>query len=177
MIDEIETGIVSYLQQQWPENGGDTALTEFDINLDFEDIVKYPSVSVATERMQVRESTPGTFKMRPTISLYSVYKDVGRANIRRLAIYPMVVASMRMLAGQTLGLDIDELIPTSIDEVHHEKLKDMGAICFQTQFITGFTTESIDPQDAVTLLCENLKYFLGDDNTPGTENATDIITY
>lgn len=174
MIAEIETGIISYLRERWPSNGGTTAVHEFDINLGLDDMVRWPAISVTTERVAVRSIIDGNLNLQPTIGLYSVFKNPAKVAERRLGVYPIVVACMQLLSGETLGLDIDGLKPVSCDEFRHDALKEKGLICFQTLFTTVFTVEAIDTEDAVQLLSERLKYFLGDTNE--NENATDLIS-
>ena len=174
MIAEIETGIISYLKQRWPEFGSGESITEFDINLDFEDITRPISISVATMNIGIKNMPSGCVNIKPQPTLFIVFKDVGKADRRRLKTYPIVETCMMLLTGQDLGLEIDDLRPVSCIEVFHEKLKKMGAVCFQTTFSTEFTVEAIDPEDTVLLLSEQIKYYLGDENT--NENATDLLT-
>lgn len=176
MIADIETKIVEFLKSQWREYGGSTQVNEFDINLDFEDLLNSPAISVATENLEVRVVTPGVIRFKPTISLYTVFRDVGRQDQRRHGVYPVVVASIRLLSGKVLDdLDMDGLTPVSCKEIYHAKLKERGLICFQTQFTTFFDDESIDDQDVVQLLTEGLSYYLGETND--NVNATDEIAY
>lgn len=175
MIAEIETGIVSFLQARWPQFGGATSVNEFDINLDFEDIVRCPALSVATERVGIKRMTGEKFDLVPFMGVYQVFKSPSKIDLRKLGVYPIVISVIQILLGQTLGITaIDGLVPVSCDEVSHEKLKELGSVCFRTVFRTAFTVNAIDMEDAVQLLSENLRYHF--DTVGAIPEANDIVT-
>lgn len=174
MIEDIERGIISHLRDKWDEHGGDTMVHEFDINMDFKDLLNAPSISVATENVAVRQVTDGIIELKPTVSLYLAFKDVGKPDQRRHGIYPIIVAVLRLLSGEDLELEITPLLPVLCREVYHVQLKESGYIAFQLQFTTSFNEERIDDADVVQLLSEGLSYYLGDENVDA--DATDEIT-
>ncbi|MFA5751117.1 MAG: phage protein Gp37 [Candidatus Paceibacterota bacterium] len=175
MLAEIETAIQDYLQSKWSANGGTTIVNRFDIDNEFEDLLKYPAISIATSSIGIQTVTDGCIKMTPVISVFQAFKHVGKPENRRHGVYPIVTACIQLLSGNDLDLEIDYLKPVSCKEVFHAKLKELGAICFETQFETSFDIESIDDNDAVALLTEGISYYLGDENVDA--DATDIINY
>lgn len=175
MIAEIEAKILEVFKEKYGVAMSGSAIHEFDIGMDFSDLKAYPAVSIATENVGVRSVTDGTIEFKPRISIYQVFKNVGKPDQRRLGIYPIVVACVKILSGDDLNLEIDNLQPVSCGEIYHEKLKEMGAICFKTQFETSFTEDAMDDQDIVHLLSEGLSYYLGSEND--TPDATDNLTF
>jgi hypothetical protein len=174
MIADIEQAIISMLKARWALLGNGSALNEFDINLDFNDVLNTPAVAVATEKFGTAFSTDETIKIEPVISLYHVFKNVGKPDQRRLGIYPIVTGCMQILSGQDFGLGIDPLRAAGGNEVYHEKLKMMGLIGYKCDYHTSFNLDPFDPESAddVALLSEGLNYYCN-----SIQVALDAISY
>jgi hypothetical protein len=163
MLAEIEESIPNILRSKWDAMGGTVVVGVFDINKDFEDIIKTPAVSVAIEYIGLNVVVDGVVTFKPNIAVYQVFKDVGKPDQRRQGVYPIVMGCIRILTGSTLDLEIEGLEPVSSNEIYHETLKKLGLICFKTSFKSSFNEESMDDADVVRLLSEGLNYYK--DNT------------
>lgn len=139
-MTKIEAAVVERLKSNWAK------ATEFDITKDFANIISYPSVAVTIEKIGFERAAKlmerGGYELRPTVSVYMVFKAVQPAP-RREGIYPMVTAAALLLAGQTLGLDIDPLEPDGpIVEIINEALVKTGSVCFKMDMRTAFALEA-----------------------------------
>jgi len=174
MIADVEQGMIAMLKSRWALLGNGAALNEFDINLDFNDVLNTPAVAVATEKFGTTFSTDETIHVEPVISLYHVFKNVGKPDQRRLGIYPVVTGCMQILSGQDFGLGIDPLRVAGGNEVYHEKLKTMGLIGYKCDYRTSFDLDPFDPDSSysVALLSEGLNYY-----SNLIQVARDSITY
>lgn len=176
MIEQIETKIIERLQARWATNGGATALAMFDVGKDFEDVLTNAALSIATEKIGFSRKSEG-FEVKIQIAVYVCFKDVGSSKGRRTGVYPMVLGTVAILAGQDLGLeDIDELVPDgSAVEVFHENLKKRGMVGFRIPFTTAFVIDRLLDDATITkLLSEGISYHL-DGNA--TTDAHDEVTY
>jgi len=175
-ISEIENAILTRLKSKWSVKGGSTAVHEFDIGLDFEDILKTPAVSVTTEQIGLRHIVDMSFEIRPRLTVYMVFKNVGGPKGRRVGLYPMVLGVVGILAGQCLGLEIDPLMPErSAQEIFHKNLKEKGLLAYKVDFSTSFDIDRFDDEDLQRLISTSLQYYMNRESE--TADLTDIVTF
>lgn len=174
MLAEIETGIIKWLRDHWPEHGGEKTISQFDIGKDFGDINNFPAISAAIETIQPKRNADGSINLSPTISLYLVFKSVARPDQRRAGIYPIVLGVMGLVAGKRIDLDIEPLMPVSADEIYHDQVKKIGALCYRLKFRTDFDCELTNIDNAVDLISIGLTYY---DGTTNVVMAQDDISF
>lgn len=151
-ISDIESGMLALLQERWTAAGITERVEEFNVGMDFGDLLGVPAVSLATENIGVERIADATFKISPAISLYIAFKNPADPAMRRAGIYPLVIGTIAILANQKLGLDIDPLIPGDAAEIYHAALKEKGLIGFKLTFTTSFDIEMVgDGVDLVKL--------------------------
>ncbi len=175
MLYDIESALVEFIRDQWPEHGGSSVLREFDIGSDFEDIIDMPAMAVATEAIALKRNSDGSINFKPVLSTYWVFKHPGKPEGRRKGISPILIGAISILANQTFGLEIEPLMPTAANEVAHQKLKDLGAIAYRIPFVTNFDVDQISTDDAQRLLQIGISYY--DTIGAGELRATDEIEY
>lgn len=157
MFADIERSTVNMLRSRW--SSASDSIAEFDINRDFSDVVATPAISAVIETVGMRVPVPGVITIEPVLSLYQVFKNVGDCAARRKGVYGVVSAVVKLISFNDLGLDIDPMEPLGSKEVYHEKLKELGCVCFKTDFKTSFDDVNIDEGDATRLLSESLRYY------------------
>jgi hypothetical protein len=69
MIQDIEAAAVNCLKGNWPQ------AAEFDITKSFENIIRWPSIAVTTERIGF-ERVIDSWELQPVISVYMAFKAV-----------------------------------------------------------------------------------------------------
>ncbi|HEX2955725.1 MAG TPA: phage protein Gp37 [Chitinispirillaceae bacterium] len=174
-ITDIENAIVERMKKKWAAHGGITAVHEFDIGSDFESTLKTPAISVTTERIGLRHIVDMSFEIKPRLTIYMVFKNVGSLKGRRVGLYPMVLGAIGILAGQDLGIEIEPLMPDgSADEIFHKNLKELGLLAYKVSFVTSFDIERInDDEDVQKLIATGLYYYMKRDSEEA--DATDVV--
>jgi hypothetical protein len=176
-ISAIEEAILARLRSRWAACGASDRIEEFAIGIDFDDILGTPAVAVTTERIAVERVVDGVFSLSPVINIYVAFKDPGKPDKRRSGIYPIVLGTLGILAGQKCGLDIDALEPGEISEVFHDSLKRKGCVAFRLQFSTSFDIEMDgDGEELVALMAIGVQYMRQDPSqeTPDAEDEIEI---
>lgn len=162
-ISDIEAGILSLLQERWTAAGIAERVEEFNVGMDFGDLLGVPAISLATENIGIERIADGNFKITPVISLYIAAKNPADPAARRAGIYPLVIGTIAILANQKLGLDIDPLVPGDAAEIFHAALKEKGLIGFKLAFSTSFDVEMVgDGVDLVKLAAIAANYMRQD---------------
>lgn len=175
VISDIENAILDRLRSKWAVKGGKTPVHEFDIGLDFEDVLKTPAISVSTEQIGLRHIVDMTFELKPRLTAYLVFKNVGGPKGRRAGLYPMVLGTIGILVGQNLNIDIEPLMPAgSAQEIFHKGLKEKGLLAYKISFETSFDVDRFDDETAEKLIALGNYYYL--DNREGAV-ASDIIEF
>jgi hypothetical protein len=173
MLADIEKSILNLLNSKWASAGAGS-ISEFNINLDFSDIIGTPAVSIAIESIGSHSPVDGVITLEPVVSIYQVYKDVGNLERRRSGVYAIIGSVVRMLSFSTLGLDIEPLEPAGSKEIFHEKLKDLSCVCFKSDFKTSYDEQSLDDSGEIDLLSESLRYYKGATESELALDAVDL---
>ncbi len=107
-------------------------------------------------------TSKGQISYRVDITLYVIiiFKHVSDEESRRKGIYPILAGVVSLLAGQELGLKIDELVPLSFREITNREDTDSGLIVFQVPFATHFNIEKVSDEQAADLIAIGLNYYL-----------------
>jgi hypothetical protein len=130
-IADIENAMIARVQDRWTAAGMTEIIEEFNVGLDFEDLLGVPAISFATERIGVERIVDGEFRITPVVSAYVVFKNPADPKARRQGVYPLVLG--------IIGLDIDPLLPEGdVVEIFHAKLKEQKLTGFKTSFSTSF---------------------------------------
>lgn len=162
MIAEIERAVIQWLTDHWQDIEGQPMVGQFDIGKDFSDINSTIAISISTEMIGIKRNADGSLNFAPVISIYMVFKNVGRPDQRRAGIYPILEATAVLITGKKFDLDIEPMIPSgSAQEIYHDKLKEIGSICYRMQFTTNFDGSAIDDSDAVRLITDAITYYDG----------------
>jgi hypothetical protein len=117
------------------------------------------------------------YKFQPSVFVVVTFRNMRSVKDRRAGMYPVLEAVVSALAQQTLGLDIDALVPKEVTNITLEEEEDEGKIVFAAEFQTGFFIDRID-DDAATaedLLRIGFEYYLkpGDD----IADAEDVVEF
>lgn len=117
------------------------------------------------------------YKFQPSVFVVVTFQNMRSVKDRRAGMYPVLEAVVSALVQQTLGLDIDALVPKEVTNITLEEEEDEGKIVFAAEFQTGFFIDRID-DDAATaedLLEIGFKYYLkpGDD----VADAEDVVEF
>jgi hypothetical protein len=174
----IEDTMLSYLKSVLDMYGsGLSSIYEFDARKGLDTINRTPAICVATESVGFRQVDECTVKWSPKVMLYMVFKNVSNEAARRRGVYPILEGVTKLLQLQTLGLDIEPLVPgLSADEIIHAAFEQRGYIGFKIPFTTSFDVEKYEePQEAIKLLMSGIKYFMQPDD--GENDSQDIVTF
>jgi hypothetical protein len=117
------------------------------------------------------------YKFQPSVFVVVTFRNMRSVKDRRAGMYPVLEAVVSALSQQTLGLDIDALVPKEVTNITLEEEEDEGKIVFAAEFQTGFFIDRID-DDAATaedLLRIGFEYYLkpGDD----IADAEDVVEF
>jgi len=175
-IADIENAMIARIQSRWAAAGMTERIEEFNVGLDFDDLLGVPAISIATERIGVERIVDGEFRITPVLSLYIVFKNPADPKARRQGVYPLALAMVGILVNQKLGFDIDPLLPAGdVVEIFHAKLKEQKLTGFKTSFSTSFDISMDgDGGDLIKLAAITVNYMRQD---PAQEepDATDEI--
>jgi hypothetical protein len=173
----IETKILEKLFKKSLRDGDGQLVSEFDVRKGIAFVNKAPAVCVALEDMGFEELPGGDgFTWSPGFALYEVFRNVGTEGARRKGAYPMLEGAIRLLSGQTLGLEIERLLPESCAEIIHSSLEERSFIAFKTIFRTSFDVDvAPDEELGVKLLRIGAKFY-GQDPKQTDPDMTGITT-
>ncbi|MCL2689065.1 MAG: DUF1834 family protein [Chitinispirillia bacterium] len=150
MLAKIEKAVLDHLKTNWKD------VSEFDLGKSFSNLRSYPAVAVTIENIGFQKevkgvSTPG-YILEPTVSVYVVFKAL-QPEFRREGIYPMVELAAALLAGRTLGLDIEPLEPAGqISELFSQEIAQQGCVAFRINVKTAFELAIQDDSEMTALL-------------------------
>ena len=115
------------------------------------------------------------YKIKANVFVVVTFRNLRSVKDRRQGVYPLLEAVVALLAGHSLGLAIDPLVPKRLDNITEKEEAEDGRIVFQLEFETGFVIEKLSDEEITDLIALGLNYYL----TPGDEtaDATDLVTF
>lgn len=135
-----------------------------------------PAALIFVDSGEIERLTPEKWKVSPEITVALVLKDMGREKTRRSGISALIEGVITALAGQKLGLDIQEIQPQGFRNVTDKELAELGLMVFALRLKTSFTASKPDDEaDAEDLIRIGLNYFLQDPADDAVADASDLI--
>lgn len=101
-----------------------------------------------------------SYRVDVTLYVIIIFRQVSDEESRRKGIYPIIGGVVQLLAGQELGLKIDELTPLSFREITNATDAESGLIVFQVPFATHFSIEKVSDEQAADLVQIGINYYL-----------------
>jgi len=154
-FSDIEIGVLNEL-----ENHGLTAfnIVDFDV-MNENTTVQAPAVYCSIENAEASMSG-NDVRLDASLYLTVVFSDVTSEAARRNGIYSIIFGIILSLAGNDLGLGINELEPVSIENM--STITDTGndLTIFKLKFKVGFEIEIDEDADALDLITLGLEYLL-----------------
>ena len=135
-----------------------------------------PAITVAILKSPAREVGRRAFRFDPVINVLVTFQNAKSEEDRRDGINPLVMAIIRVLTRQKLGLDMGELLPRGFREVTEEADYSENKIVYLVEFTTHFFLQGDDQELVTDLLTVGLSYFLQDPADDGAPDATDNVT-
>jgi hypothetical protein len=172
MLATIEDEALKRIRSKWPQGLGKIA--EFDISNQVDGII-CPGISIAAECIGFTKSRKDVWLKKVVVHVYLVFKDLrGSGKKLREGAHLIVSAVENILCGQTLGLEIEQLLPKASPEITDDELRLAQRIAFRVDFETNFEIEKMTDEQVSELLAIGVNYFLmPGDSTP---DASDELT-
>jgi hypothetical protein len=132
-----------------------------------------PEIAVAINTGTFAPLTIEKRRLNVTISVYVLFKCLGKLDERQRGIYPIVEGVVGYLMGQTLGLSINPIAPRSFRDATPPEYREIGQTVYQVDLETAYPVSAIDDSEAVELVTLGLNYYIkpGDD----VADAQDIV--
>ena len=167
MIAEIELKILDWL--------GSAGLDIRNTDIKKGDSIQYPAVFVYTETGKFSKSTMSKYRCELGVCVLIAFRDVKSEKRRRHGLYPILEGLIQGLMLNSLGLDIDGLVPKSFRNITDNDMQKGDVLAYQIEFATAFTMKPPE-EPTVDLLRIGLEYYLQDQDDDGVMDARDIIT-
>jgi len=181
MLDQIENAIVELLEQR--------GLVVKDVDLyDTGDSAadrkarsaaaqksRLPAAFVAIENGAFRKISEQLIEWRPRILVAVAFKNFASDRKRRQGAVAIVETIVGLIALQTLGLDIEPIVPERFYNITDADLADKGIGVYQIEFSTGFETERPAPGQALDDLLSVVAAWDVDGGQDGEPQPIDTI--
>lgn len=96
---------------------------------------------------------------------------------RRNVVFPILTAALNLLLLQDLGLEIDPLVPLSVENITGANDQAAGLLVYRMQFRTCFYVKKIDDETVTDLVKVALDYYLQEPVDDGVKDGADEITF
>jgi len=171
MLSDIERAAIDRLKER-----GLPQVTAYEIKKDSELAPATPAVRAVIADGKFTPVGQKSFRADVTLYVIIIFKHVSDEESRRKGIYPILFGAVNLLAGQKLGLKIDELVPLSFREITNARDAEAGLIVFQAPFSTKFYFEKVSDEEAGALVKMGLDFYLQDspDETPDTSSVVEL---
>lgn len=172
MLADIEKNIIARLKAKGLQ-------AAFGITRDALGGLVTPAVYCAIEEASFKKTTQVVFKQNIKVFLTVIFDNIRAVEDRRKGIYLIIEGVIAHLMLQSVGLEIDPLMPAGFRNITSEDDMDLGRILFQIEFHSGYeirksqTDEEAAAPDLITI---GLNYFLQDPVDDGVVDASDTVT-
>lgn len=167
MIAEIELKILDWL--------GSAGMGIRNTDIKKEGSIQYPAVFVFTETGKYSRTAMNKYRCELGVFVLVAFRDVKSEKMRRHGLYPILEGVIQGLMLNSLGLDIDPLVPKSFRNITDADMQKGNVLAYQIEFATAYTAKPPE-EKTVDLLRIGLEYYLQDPADDGVMDAQDIVT-
>jgi hypothetical protein len=160
-LEQIEIASLARIRSLWP--AGATPIVEFDISADPRNIVT-PGIYTAAECTGFQRQAHDSFKKLVTLNVFLIFSCLSGPKGRRTGAHPLVLAIEQLLMGQTLGLDIQPLVPLRSPEITDAELRAALKIGFRVDLSTFYDITAMSDDEISDLLTIAASYRLEPDS-------------
>ena len=165
MLTDIEANIVTRLEEKI------TAPKHVSID-EAHSALAVPAIEVITGGGGFHKVAQN-YKLQANVYVIVTFQHLRSVEERRKGVYPIIEAIIAALLGQNLGLKIDPLRPSRLDNITEKEEAEDGKIVFQIEFETGFIMNRLSDAEINDLVTIGLGYYL--ESATGA-TATDEVT-
>lgn len=160
LLNDINTATLARVKARWPINSGVQKLSHFDVS-DSIGSIACPGIHVSSEGVGYKKIAKNLYKKNVRVHVLLIFKNLTNNKERESGINIIAECVEIILCGQSLGLDISELVPISSPNVTDQECRDAAREAIRVDFDTSYDLEVQDDDDNVTdLLNIGLSFFL-----------------
>jgi len=165
-LEQVEINALARIRSLWP--AGAKPIVEFDISADPKNIVT-PGIYTAAECTGFQRQSHDSFKKLVTLHVFLIFSCLSGSKGRRTGAHPLVLAIEQLLIGQTLGLDIQPLVPLRSPEITDAELRSALKIGFRVDMSTFYDITAMNDEQISDLLTIAASYTLEPDSMVDNE--------